>query len=65
MKLRLTSKQRILKMLRKYRRGVTNHQFHREFIFEYRTRISELRKTGLCIVCERMKAGEYRYTLIP
>lgn len=53
---------RILKMIRAHKNGCPNYKFANNGILDYTARISELRKEGHIIYCERQKLPNGRAT---
>ena len=44
--------------------GVTTSEFLRDYLYEFRSRISEERKRGKCIECERLTKSNFKYRLV-
>lgn len=62
---KLTVSNRVLKLLKaRPKRGVTTNEFLNNNLYKFATRISDLRKKGYRIICEREDLGKYRYFLI-
>lgn len=60
----MSQRDRVLEMLeRAGAYGVTTAEFLREYLYEFRSRITELRQRGHKVSCERLTAANYRYRL--
>jgi len=44
--------------------GVSTSEFLREYLYEFRSRISEMRSKGKNIACERIGKGNFKYRIV-
>ena len=60
--MKLSQKSQVLAMLKAG--PVTTHKFLEEYLYEFRSRITELRQEGHRIEAERIKQGLWEYKLV-